>query len=92
MTSSAIYQGQVRHRRKTPVEHEFSYRMFMMYLDLAELPGLFRGRWFWSATRPALARFRREDHFGDPCDTAGRGGQRPGSSETGSVPAALFAC
>jgi DUF1365 family protein len=40
--------------------------MFMMYLDLAELPRVFTGRWLWSATRPALARFRREDHFGDP--------------------------
>jgi len=37
----------------------------MMYLDLAELPDLFRGRWLWSARRPALAWFRREDHLGD---------------------------
>jgi DUF1365 family protein len=36
----------------------------MMYLDLDELPGLFAGRWFWSARRPALARFRRSDHIG----------------------------
>ncbi len=49
-----------------PVAHAFSYRMFMMYLDLAELPRLFNGRWLWSGRRPALARFRREDHFGDP--------------------------
>jgi len=49
-----------------PVLHEFSYRMFMMYLDLSELPEVFRGRWFWSIRRPALARFRREDHLGDP--------------------------
>ena len=69
--NSAIYHGQVRHRRMTPVEHDFSYRMFMMYLDLAELPELFRGRWLWSAKRPALARFRREDHLGDPADAAG---------------------
>jgi len=40
--------------------------MFMMYLDLAELPKLFRGRWFWSVRRTALARFRRSDHLGDP--------------------------
>jgi DUF1365 family protein len=40
--------------------------MFMMYLDLAELPQLFRGRRFWSARRTALARFRRSDHLGDP--------------------------
>jgi DUF1365 family protein len=65
---SAIYAGQVRHRRMHPVEHAFNYRMFMMYLDLAELPGLFTGRWFWSVKRAALARFRREDHVGDPAE------------------------
>jgi DUF1365 family protein len=46
--------------------HQFEYRLFMMYLDLDELPSIFNGRWFWSATRPALARFRRGDHLGDP--------------------------
>lgn len=37
-----------------------------MYLDLAELPDVFDGRWLWSARRPAVSRFRREDHLGDP--------------------------
>lgn len=63
---SAIYVGQVRHRRMAPAEHAFNYRMFMMYLDLDELPRLFSKRWFWSADGPALASFRRSDHFGDP--------------------------
>ena len=35
-------------------------------LPLDELPAVFAGRWFWSASRAALARFRREDHLGDP--------------------------
>jgi DUF1365 family protein len=37
----------------------------MMYLDLAELDEVFKQRWFWSTKRRALARFRRQDHFGD---------------------------
>ena len=61
---SCIYEGRVRHTRKNPVKHQFSYRLFMMYLDLDELPTLFSRRWFWSASRPALARFRRGDHLG----------------------------
>lgn len=61
---SCIYEGQVRHTRTTPAEHRFSYRLFMMYLDLDELPTLFRKRWLWSTMRPALARFRRSDHLG----------------------------
>jgi DUF1365 family protein len=63
---SCIYEGQVRHTRTKPVGHTFSYRLFMMYLDLDELPRLFEKRWFWSVSRPALARFRRGDHIGDP--------------------------
>lgn len=63
---SCLYNGQVRHRRFSPVEHHFSYSLFMMYLDLAELPTLFAGRWLWSAERFALAQFRRSDHVGDP--------------------------
>lgn len=62
---SCIYEGRVRHTRTTPVEHHFDYRLFMMYLDLDELPTLFQKRWFWSTTRPALARFHRGDHLGD---------------------------
>ncbi|NNE05796.1 MAG: DUF1365 domain-containing protein, partial [Xanthomonadales bacterium] len=44
----------------------FNYRMFMVYLDLSELDSVFDGRWLWSTTRRALARFRREHHMGDP--------------------------
>jgi DUF1365 family protein len=62
---SCIYEGRVRHTRTTPAQHHFSYRLFMMYLDLDELPTLFQKRWFWSVSRPALARFRRDDHLGD---------------------------
>lgn len=63
---SALYEGRVRHRRFAPAEHAFDYTLFMLYLDLSELGEVFRGRWLWSATRPAPARFRREDHYGDP--------------------------
>lgn len=61
---SCIFEGQVKHSRRVPVTHRFHYRMFMMYLDLAEMPAVFDKRWFWSANRPSLARFRRADHLG----------------------------
>lgn len=62
---SAIYEGRVRHRRFSPVPHAFTYRLFMMYLDLDELPTLFENRWFWSIDRTNLASFKRSDHVGD---------------------------
>ncbi len=61
---SCLYAGEVRHRRSEPVRHDFHYRLFMMYLDLAELPMLFCNRWLWSANRPNFAWFRRGDHLG----------------------------
>ena len=63
---SAIYQGKVRHRRFQPVDNVFEYRLFMMYLDLAELDYVFKKRWFWSVDRFNLAYLRRRDHLGDP--------------------------
>ncbi len=66
--ASGIYAGRVRHRRFLPRPHRFRYPLFMMYLDLAELDEVFRGRWLWSTRRPALARFVRADFLGDPSE------------------------
>lgn len=69
---SAIYTGQVGHYRHSPQGHRFRYSLYMMYLDLAELPQMFDSVPFWSARRPALAWFRRKDHYGNadvPLDT-----------------------
>jgi DUF1365 family protein len=63
---SALYIGQVKHRRQAPRVHEFRYPLFMAYLDLAELEQVFARRWFWSIDRANLASFRRSDHLGDP--------------------------
>ena len=73
--NSAIYEGWVRHRRCVPRKHAFSYRMFMLYLDLAEIAHAFDGRWLWSVGHRNLAEFRRSDYHGDPSvplDTAVR--------------------
>lgn len=63
---SCIYEGQVRHRRFAPRRHEFSYGLYLMYIDLDELPALFDGFSLWSSRRFNLAWFRRADHLGDP--------------------------
>lgn len=63
---SRIYSGRLRHRRHLPRSHRFSYSVFMPFICLDELPELFGKSWLWSATRPALARFKRSDFLGDP--------------------------
>ena len=71
---SALYEGTVKHRRNTPAVNEFCYRLFMVYLDLAELELVFANRLFWSVEGPAWASFRRADHLRreGPLDTAVR--------------------
>ena len=63
--ASCVYEGWVRHRRHSPHAHAFRYRLYMMYLDLAELDQVFSGRWFWSVNGRNLAEFRRSDYLGD---------------------------
>ena len=63
---SALYTGRLSHRRFAPTPHAFEYRLCMVWLDLAELDSVFRGRWLWSAHRRALAWLRRADYLGDP--------------------------
>jgi DUF1365 family protein len=61
-----IYEGVVRHRRLSPRNHEFSYRVFMPYIKLSELDTLFDGHWLWSVGGRTPAKFCREDFLGDP--------------------------
>jgi DUF1365 family protein len=72
---SALYSGWVSHRRVQPTRNAFRYRLFMVWLDLAELDRVFAGRWLWSTRRPAPARFVRADYLGPvdrPLDEAVR--------------------
>ena len=61
---SCLYEGTVRHRRVGPPAHEFRNSLFMLCLDIDEIEDVFRDRWLWSSSRPAIARFCREDHLG----------------------------
>lgn len=65
MKKSCLYVGQVRHRRFTPRAHEFSYKLFLVYLDLTELPTVFDRFWLWSMEKANIASFRRRDHLGN---------------------------
>ena len=66
MTVSAIYEGTLRHRRLRPVEHRFTYPVWMLYLDLEELPGVLDRHLGFSARRAAPMRFRASDHLPGP--------------------------
>lgn len=63
---SCLYVGQVRHRRFAPRRHDFSYKLFQLYIDLDELDSVFKTHWLWSTKNPNVAWFKRSDHMGDP--------------------------
>ena len=94
MRASAVYEGTIRHRRFEPVEHEFGYRLFLMYLDLGELPGVLDRYPLWSARRRAPARFRRGDFMGDPArplDECARDAVEAATGERPAGPVRLLA-
>jgi DUF1365 family protein len=63
---SCLYEGYLQHRRLTPVEHVFRYGLYLVYLDLDELPSLWEGGYGLHRTRFSPASFLRRDHVGDP--------------------------
>lgn len=63
--NSHIYTGKVGHFRRVPHAHGFTYKVFMMYLDLDELENVFSGNLFWSVNRPNLASFYEKDHYSE---------------------------
>ncbi len=62
MTASAIYDGHVTHQRLKPIRHRLRYGMFMMFLDLDELPILAKKLHLFSHEKFNLFAFHEADH------------------------------
>jgi DUF1365 family protein len=62
MTQSCIYNGTVTHQRMRPIRHRLRYSIFMMLLDLDELPTLARFSRLFSHDRFNLLSFFDSDH------------------------------
>src|SRR5210317_186781 len=69
MINSAIYNGQVIHKRFKPKVHHFKYKVFSLLLDLSELEILDKKVKFFSFNKFNLISFHEKDH-----------GERDGSS------------
>ena len=83
---SCIYKGQVRHQRLEPRAHEFTYSLFMMYVDLDELPKIFQTYRLWSVDSSGLASFIRKDHFGNQKESLSNSIRELVYNKTGSRP------
>jgi hypothetical protein len=62
---SAIYTGSIRHRRFRPARHEFTYPIFLAYLDIDRIPELMSVSHLSAYERWNWASYYQRDHFGD---------------------------
>jgi len=62
----ALYTGTLRHRRFAPARHEFTYPLFLAFLDVDRLAELMRVSPFTSYNRFNWAEFADRDHLGEP--------------------------
>jgi len=63
---AGLYTGTLRHRRFRPRKHEFTYKLFMAWLDIDRIPELMAQSPWTSYNRFNWASFEERDHFGDP--------------------------
>jgi uncharacterized protein len=63
---AGLYTGTLRHRRFRPRKHEFTYKLFMAWLDIDRIPELMARLPWTSYNRFNWASFEERDHFGDP--------------------------
>jgi len=61
--NSCLYECTVMHCRLVPKKHQFRYRIFMFYFDLAELDSLSRRLWLFRRNGRGLFSFRDADHL-----------------------------
>jgi len=61
-----LYTGTLRHRRFRPRMHQFTYTLFMAWLDIDRIPELMAKSPWTSYNRFNWAGFDERDHFGDP--------------------------
>jgi DUF1365 family protein len=63
--NSALYIGNVEHRRLSPVKNIFNYSVCYYFVDLAEVQSLFNKPFLFSYNRPGLLSFNRKHYLGD---------------------------
>lgn len=83
---SAVYEGIIRHRRLTPINHQLKYKLWMLYLDLDEIDELIAASPFWKKKGPAPVVFKRSDYLPETAGDLKNGVKDLVEKETGSRP------
>lgn len=83
---SCIYEGIVTHCRHEPVSHQFQYRLFMVYLDLDELPWLVGRGGLIASRKYSSHSLLRSDHLFDNSISLAAEVRRIVQKQTGTLP------
>ncbi|MBU3021907.1 DUF1365 domain-containing protein [Aestuariibacter sp. A3R04] len=63
---SALYYGRVFHQRYLPVQHKFSYDIYLFWLKLSEIPQLEASLSRFSVNKANYVSFRPKDYLNNP--------------------------
>ena len=83
--TDALYVGHIGHRRFTPKQHAFRYRIFQLYLDISRIEQTLKPFWFCSTERFNWLSYRRKDYFGDCALPLAAAVRRHVQNETGTA-------
>jgi hypothetical protein len=84
---SCLYEGYLQHRRLSPTEHIFRYTLYLVYLDLDEVPTVLGGGYGLHRATFSPASFLCRDHAGDACVPLADGVRNLAEEGTGWRPA-----
>jgi DUF1365 family protein len=65
---SCIYRGDIYHKRFSHGEHTFRYKLDYAFIDLDEVDEVFSLSSLWSANKPNLVSFQRQDYLPGECE------------------------
>jgi DUF1365 family protein len=66
---SALFVGDIEHRRLSPKTNSFTYRVCYYFLDLKKIPSLFNIPFVFSYNKPGLLSFWRKDYLGNSSES-----------------------
>jgi len=66
MFEHQLYNGMVRHRRFTPIHHQFSYKLFMFCFDLSDVNNVFKNLKHVSIEKFNWFSFYRKNYLSNP--------------------------
>jgi DUF1365 family protein len=83
--NNCLYVGHTIHIRKSPILHSFKYKVLYYFLNLDEVPRLFKYPGFFSYNFPGLLSFWRKDYLGHKSESISEAVKKEVYTKTGQT-------